>query len=156
MNKFSEKWCKRFMRLAKEVSTWSKDTHKVGAVIVNGKKQIIGLGYNGFAKGVLDTKSRIDDKELKRLYTIHAEENAILNTYENNTENTSIFIYGYPPCVHCTSLIIQAGIKDIYFYSPSTDISEYWKTNLDLAKQIALEVKLNYINLKDIFNWDSI
>lgn len=151
----NEKWCKRFMSMAKLVSTWSKDKHQVGAIIVDPDKRIIGLGYNGFAKHIQDTPTRLSDKELKRALMIHAEENAILNTYENDTKDGVIFIYGYPPCLHCTNILIQAGIKKIYFYSPE-DISEFWKTNLEFAKTIALEADLQYIDLKEKFKWEYI
>lgn len=151
-----EKWCKRYIELAKLVSTWSKDTHQVGAVIVNSNKQVIGLGYNGFAKHIKDSDIRLSNKELKRALTVHAEENAIMNTYENNTDGCAIFVYGYPPCLHCTNVIIQAGIQTIYFYSPSDDISEHWKDNIEFAKSIALEAKLRYINLKKKFKWESV
>lgn len=153
---FDEKWCKRFIELAKTVSTWSKDEHKVGAVIVNDKKQVIGLGYNGFAKGINDSEARLNNKDIKRDLTIHAEENAIINTYENNTDNTTIFIYGYPPCLHCVNVLIQSGIKRIYFYNPNEKVSRYWKKNLNTAKDIAIEAKLIYTDLKEKYNWKSI
>jgi dCMP deaminase len=51
----TKKWDKRFMELAKQVSTWSKDKSTgVGAVIVNDKKKVLSLGFNGFPRGVDD------------------------------------------------------------------------------------------------------
>lgn len=144
--KFTDVWNKRFIEAAKLISTWSKDSHKIGAIIVNENKQIISAGYNGFAKGIKDTNSRLNDKALKRELVLHAEENAILNSVRS-TKDCIIYIYGYPPCVHCTNLIIQAGIKTICFYNPNDSISDYWKENLKLAKKLTREAKIDYIDL---------
>ena len=52
-------WNKRFLDLAGHVAGWSKDpSTKVGAVIVNDDKQVLGLGYNGFPRGVHDCEER--------------------------------------------------------------------------------------------------
>ena len=41
-------WDKRFLAVAKEISTWSKDpSKKIGAIIVKDKR-ILATGYNGF------------------------------------------------------------------------------------------------------------
>ncbi len=46
------KWDKRFLKLAREISTWSKDpSSKIGAVIVNDERRILATGYNGFPRG---------------------------------------------------------------------------------------------------------
>ena len=108
------KWINHFIKVAEVVSTMSKDpNHKIGAVIVDKNNRIVSTGFNGFAKGIDDTDERLNDKETKRLLMLHAEENAILYAKQDLTD-CSIYIYGYPPCVHCTSIIIQSGIKTIY------------------------------------------
>lgn len=61
-----EKWDRRFLELAKQVSTWSKDpSTKVGAVLVNEDKHVVGMGFNGFPVGVADTEERLNNRELK-------------------------------------------------------------------------------------------
>ena len=73
-----KKWNERFINLAKEISLWSKDpTRKIGAIIVNKDKHIVGTGYNGFPMGIKDTKKRLNDKEIKRAISLHAEESAL-------------------------------------------------------------------------------
>lgn len=48
-------WEEYFMGLALLSAQRSKDPHtQVGACIVNEKKRIVGLGYNGFPDGVSD------------------------------------------------------------------------------------------------------
>jgi deoxycytidylate deaminase len=62
-----EKWDRRFLELAKQVSTWSKDpSTQVGAVLVNDLLQVVGMGYNGFPRGVEDWQMNVyADRELK-------------------------------------------------------------------------------------------
>jgi dCMP deaminase len=74
-----EKWDRRFLDLAKQVSTWSKDpSTQVGAILVNDLKQVVGMGYNGFPRGVHDWQERYDDREIKYPMVVHAEVNAII------------------------------------------------------------------------------
>jgi deoxycytidylate deaminase len=45
------KWDERYLALAKEVSTWSKDpSTQVGAVTVGSKKEVLSQGFNGFVR----------------------------------------------------------------------------------------------------------
>ena len=70
----------RYLNLAKEISSWSKDpSTKVGAVIVGDKDQIISQGYNGFPRGFNDSDDIYKNKPIKYKYIIHAEANAIYN-----------------------------------------------------------------------------
>ena len=48
-------WDEKFLGLCEHVATWSKDrSTQVGAVIVNSRKKVISLGYNGFPIGFDD------------------------------------------------------------------------------------------------------
>lgn len=143
------KWTNHFIKVAELVSTMSKDpNHKIGAVIVDKNNRIVSTGFNGFAKGIADTEDRLNDKETKRLLMLHAEENAILYAKQDLTD-CSIYVYGYPSCIHCTSIIIQSGIKNIYYKNSRKDntISDYWKHNLEMALSLATEAGVNVIEL---------
>lgn len=143
------KWTNHFIKVAELVSTMSKDpNHKIGAVIVDKNNRIVSTGFNGFAKGIADTEDRLNDKETKRLLMLHAEENAILYAKQDLTD-CSIYVYGYPSCIHCTSIIIQSGIKNIYYKNSRKDntISDYWKHNLEMALSLANEAGVNVIEL---------
>lgn len=142
-----KRWMDHFIQMAKLVSSMSKDpNHKIGAVIVNQDNRIISMGFNGFAKGVEDSQDRLNNKEVKRALMLHAEENAILQALAGKQDltNCDIYVFGYPPCVHCTSLIIQSGIKHVYFRFPDKKrkISDAWKQSFKLAEEIAKEVNL--------------
>ena len=76
----SNKWDNRYLNLAREVSTWSKDpSTQVGAVAIGEKGQVLAQGYNGFPRGVNDSLERYNDKEVKYRYVVHAEMNCIYN-----------------------------------------------------------------------------
>ena len=142
------KWNERFMTLAELIGSWSKDpSRKIGAVIVDNDNRIVSTGFNGFARNILDNIERLENKEIKRTLMLHAEENAILYA-KQDLKDCSIYIAGLPPCVHCSSMIIQSGIKTVYYKNTKKEKpSEFWKDNLLLAKQILTEagVKLTEI-----------
>lgn len=128
------KWDKRFLELAKHVSTWSKDATKVGAVIVDPEtRSVVSIGYNGFARGVEDTEERLMDRETKLKLIVHAEHNAILNSV-GSVRGYDMYVYPtmmVPPCCpECSKAIAQSGIKRVLSYKP-TELKDRWQ---ELAK----------------------
>lgn len=83
-----------------------------GCVITNRMRQIVGQGYNGYARGVDDNKMPQGRPE-KYGPILHADENSILNSNES-LEGATMYITG-PPCTHCWAQIIQKGIKRVVF-----------------------------------------
>ena len=105
------KWDQRFLDLAKLVASWSNDpSTKVAAVITRGKR-IVSMGFNGFPAGIKDDK-RLQDREIKNSFILHAEDNALLFAKQDLT-GCSIFTYPFMPCASCSSKIIQAGITRV-------------------------------------------
>ena len=140
-------WNKRFIELAQFISTWSKDpSSKIGAVIVDRNRRIISTGYNGFARGVSDERSRYDNRELKYRMVLHAEENAILFA-KQKLDGCSIYVTVMPPCSHCAALIIQSGIKNVFV--PKSPIPERWKDSVELTESMFYEagVSLNFVDV---------
>lgn len=129
MNKSSEyiSWDEYFMGVALLSAMRSKDpSTKVGACIVNQKKRIVGIGYNGMPYGCSDDDFPWDrDKDFlnsKYPYVVHAEPNAILNS-TSNLEGATIYVSLFP-CNECAKLIIQSGIKEIVYLSDKYDGSD--------------------------------
>jgi len=90
-------WDQRFLDLAKQISTWSKDpSKKVGAVAVGKNKEILAQGYNGFPRGINDSFTRLHDREEKYKYIVHAEMNVIYNACHNGVSlhGSTIYVYG--------------------------------------------------------------
>lgn len=136
-------WKERFMSMAKQTASWSKDpSTKVGAVIVDKNNRVISTGYNGFARGIKDLDERLNNREEKYKFILHAEENAILFA-KQDLSDCSIFIYGLPPCPHCASLIIQTGIKEIF--TVKREIPERWVNDMNLSKQLLEEAGVKLI-----------
>lgn len=107
----AEKWDRRFMSLAHLVASWSKDPRtQVGAVIVV-DRVVLGMGFNGFPRGVEDRPDRYSDRPTKYQYVVHAEANALINT-SGSVRDATLYTT-LAPCVECTKLLIQAGIQRV-------------------------------------------
>lgn len=130
------KWDERFLALAATVAEWSRDpSKKVGAVIVDDKKRVVSVGYNGFPQGVSDDE-RLNDKETKNEITVHAEINAILFA-NRNLEGCTIYVWPIPPCVRCAGQILQAGIKRVVSCLPEDN--DTWKASVLKGRALLIE-----------------
>ena len=138
------KWDGRFMRLAREVSTWSKDpSAQIGAVIIKDRR-ILATGYNGFPKGISDTSERLSDKEQKYPRVIHAETNALLNALNNGTivKGSTMYVYGLPTCADCTKTIIQSGIIRVVIPYAETAGVRWFMQWMDISRPMLEEVNI--------------
>ena len=138
------KWNKRYLEVAKQVASWSKDpSRKIGAVIVGDAGQIISQGYNGFPRGIKDTEERLNDRETKYKFVVHAEMNAIYNAIHNSssTVGASIYVTGLPVCRECAKAIVQVGIKNVYMDTKPVD---NWKQSGEDSLEIFNEAGINY------------
>lgn len=140
-----EKWDRRFLEVARLVSTWSKDpSTQVGAVVVDKLRRIVGTGYNGFPRGVEDAPERYGDRATKLAMVVHAEHNAILQAGERARGGT---IYVYPSfgapslCASCAKSVIQSGIVRSVGYAPDEgdERAERWKDELATAAMMCME-----------------
>lgn len=113
------KWDLRFLELAKHISSWSKDpSTKVGAVIVDDKKRIVSLGYNGFPIGINDSHEKLENRETKLKIIVHAERNAIIFA-NRSLDGCTLYTYPFMPCSVCAGIVIQSGIKRVVSYQTS-------------------------------------
>ena len=146
------KWHDRFLQLAKHISSWSKDTTQVGAVIINpDNKKIIGLGYNGFPRFVNDDPERYNDRETKLKFVCHAELNAILNA-NGPVDGCSIYVYPTmmkpASCPECSKALVQAGIRLLYYYE-NDNTNPKWAELEKFSKAILREGRVHCIEVKD-------
>lgn len=124
----------RYLRMA---AIWSENSYcirrKVGALIVK-DKMIISDGFNGTPSGfpnICESKEGVTFP-----YVLHAEANAITKVARSNnsSEGSTLYVTA-SPCMECSKLIIQAGIKRVVF-------SELYRITdgLDLLKNAGVEV----------------
>lgn len=119
------KWDKRFLDMAQLVATWSKDpSTKVGAVIASDKNRVVGTGYNGPPRGVVDVDLS-EDRERRLMRTIHAEVNAILFANVPDLSSSTMYVTA-PPCANCAAMIIQSGIRRVVALEASPDFTRRW------------------------------
>lgn len=128
----SVSWVKKYIELAKHISSWSKDPNtKIGAVAVGGKGQILSQGYNGFPRGISDTENRLVHRDIKYRYVVHAEQNCIYNATLNGVslDNSDLYVYGLPVCSECAKGVIQVGVKRVFMCYPE-EISIKWRDSM--------------------------
>ena len=147
-----DKWQHRFLTLAKHISRWSKDTTKVGAVIVDPvTNQVVGLGYNGFPRGVDDSDERLLDRDTKLRLVVHAELNAILNA-NRSVRGCHMYIYptmmGPSCCPECAKAIVQSGITRVYGYVNDAT-NERWQALAAFSNILLTEGGVEYISIEE-------
>lgn len=125
---------KRYIRMA---GIWSENSYcqrrKVGALIVK-DKMIISDGYNGTPSGFENVCE--DDNNLTKPYVLHAEANAITKIARSNNSSEGATMYvTASPCIECSKLIIQAGIKRVVY-------SEHYRLEdgVELLKRAGIEI----------------
>jgi dCMP deaminase len=140
------KWNKRWFELVDLVSTWSKDSTKVGAVIIPKNSDIPIIGWNGFPRKVIDLSERYNDRDTKYKLVVHAEMNAIYNAARNNINILDSTLYTtHFPCNECAKGIVQSGISKIYFKNENLDFWNRWKTSIETSMLIFKEAGIEYI-----------
>jgi dCMP deaminase len=118
--------------MALQVSKLSKDpSTQVGAVIFDDKRRLVSAGYNGFARGVNDKSSRLNDRETKYRLTLHAEKNAIV--FATGPLDGCTMVVTHPCCAQCAALVIQAGIKRVMWPKPNPEFKERWANDMALS-----------------------
>tara|TARA_B110001454_G_scaffold103797_1_gene97731 strand:+ start:84 stop:554 length:471 start_codon:yes stop_codon:yes gene_type:complete len=140
-------WGNKYMHLAKEISTWSKDpSTKIGAIVVGEHGQILSQGFNGFPRGIKDSEDRLNNRERKYELVVHGEMNAIYNASLNgiSLKGGIMYVYGLPICNECAKGIIQVGIKKVVAMRPEKYNSDWDKSNKN-AEALFSEAEVMYL-----------
>lgn len=146
MDKKQEQFDKSYLRMA---LVWSANSYckrrKVGAILVK-DRMIISDGFNG-------TPSRFEniceDEEGKtKPYVLHAEANAISKVAKSGNDSSGATLYVTDaPCMECSKLIIQAGIKRVVYmieYRVRDGIDLLRRAGVEVTKYELTEVKQNF------------
>ena len=143
-----DKWHLRFLAIAKEVSTWSKDpSTQIGAVAVK-DKVILSTGYNGFPRGIEDSTDRYKNRQEKYTYIVHGEMNCIYNAAHIGAklDGSDMYVYGLPTCSECAKGIIQIGVKRVFVCYPE-NIKEKWSESEKLSSGMYKQAGVDYYRL---------
>ncbi len=105
---------RRYLQMA---DTWAQNSYckrrQVGALLVK-DQMIISDGYNGTPSGFENICE--DENNKTKPYVLHAEANAITKVAKSgNSSNGATLYVTSSPCLECSKLIIQAGIKRVVF-----------------------------------------
>ena len=123
-----------YMRMAR---TWAENSYckrrQVGALLVK-NQMIISDGYNGTPSGFENNCE--DENNVSKPYVLHAEANAITKVARSNNSSEGATLYvTASPCMECSKLIIQAGIKRVV-YGEEYRIMD----GIDLLQRAGIEV----------------
>ena len=134
-----ESFDKRYLEMA---LIWAQNSYckrrQVGALIVR-DKMIISDGYNGTPAGFENVCE--DEDYNTKPYVLHAEANAITKVAKsfNSSEDSTLYVTS-SPCMECSKLIIQSGIRRVVY------CNRYRTTDgLDLLMRAGIEIV--YIDL---------
>ena len=124
---------KRYMRMA---MIWAENSYctrrQVGAIMVKDQR-IISDGYNGTPSGFENICE--NDMGTNYPYVLHAEANAITKVAKsaNNCDGGTLYVTT-SPCMECSKLIIQAGIKRVVYCDDYRS-----EDGLNLLKRVGIE-----------------
>ena len=140
-------WDEYFLGIAKVVALRSNCVkRKVAAVIVKDKR-IISTGYNGTPRGVRNcseggcprcNQMASSGTKLDECLCSHGEENAITQSAYHGVNIKDATLYTtYSPCLLCTKMIINSGIREVVFNAdyPMGEVS------MGLLKEAGIEVR---------------
>jgi dCMP deaminase len=145
------KWESYFMEITRLVAKRSTCIRRaVGAVIVK-DKQILSTGYNGAPSGIrhcrevgcLRQRMNIESGQRHELCrAIHAEQNAIIQAARHGVSIKDADLYCTNlPCIICAKMIINAGIRTLYYESGYAD--ELSREMLDESGIVRVQVTVN-------------
>lgn len=131
MSKFDDKYIKM-------AEIWAGNSYckrrQVGALLVK-DRMIISDGYNGTPSGFENICE--DENGVTKPYVLHAEANAITKVAKsgNSSQDATLYVTA-APCIECSKLIIQSGIKRVVYKD------EYRLTDgVDLLRKAGIEVE---------------
>ena len=132
----------RYLRMA---TIWAANSYcrrrQVGAIIVK-DKMIISDGFNGTPSGFENVCE--DENDSTKPYVLHAEANAITKVARSSNSSDGATLYvTTSPCIECSKLIIQSGIKRVV-YNESYRMHD----GIDLLKRAGVECVQIDINNK--------
>ena len=141
-------WDEYFMEFARLARTRSTCLRRgVGAVLVK-EKNILATGYNGAPRdvphcsevGCLREQKGVPSGQMHELCRgLHAEQNAIIQAAYHGVSIRDADVYSTTfPCVICSKMLINAGVKTIYYSEGYPD---------DLSRDLLVQAGVKLVHL---------
>lgn len=112
----ASKWSRRFLAVAEELASWSKDPIAPrGAVIARKDKTVASMGFSGFPKGVSDVPLMQVDLAARKARLLDAESNAILFSQDPNLAGATAYTWPGPPDMRGTTHLLGEGIFKLVY-----------------------------------------
>lgn len=135
-----DKWDRRFLELARLVSTWSKDpSTQVGSVIVRPDKSVASIGFNGFPMSMPDHDKHYLNRDEKYSRVIHAEMNAAIFSSDASMHGYTMYNWPLMPCDRCFVHLVQLGITRFVAAEANEMQLERWGSAFDKVRGYAEE-----------------
>lgn len=117
-------WTQYHYGFAAHAALKSKDTTKVGAVLVTPTGENILTAFNGPPKGVEDHPDR-RERPVKYLFAAHAEANLVAFAARRGIQTEGCTVYvTHSPCAACSRTLIQAGIAKVIYGTGTTSMPQ--------------------------------
>lgn len=130
-------WDSFFMGLALTVSKRSLDPHtQVGAVLIDEDNIIVGMGYNSFPRGLLDSALPTEAPE-KYLYMVHAEMNALANC-QSRPKGATLYVT-LEPCNVCAMQLINSQIAKIRYLLPRSSPGKEYLVSREILRKAGVD-----------------
>lgn len=117
---------------------------------------LLGIGYYGLPIGCSYDDFPFSTADDRDLYFCHAELNAIANKNCESVQNCTIYVLQFP-CCECAKILIQSGIKNIYFLNEETFQSTDAKAACRMFDAVDIKyTKLDMVTNKIVIDFDAI
>lgn len=149
-------WNNYFLDIAESIAKQNSSCirRQYGCVLVRSDKSIISTGYNGAVQGMTSCGERgscwrsyhniESGTQIEKCYAVHAEQNALMFAAKHGSSvKNSLCYVTANPCPVCLRLLMQAGVKAVYYrYNYPIDWEPYNEfSNYIFMQQVALTVK---------------
>lgn len=138
-----QKYLPMYMEIAETIAKQSVAKRlQVGSIIVNDSGRILSMGFNGMPSGWDNTCEYYEENNeilITKAEVLHSEANSILKcAKDGQSTNSSTMFCTHSPCLECSKLIHQAGIKTVYYRNKYRDDSgiEFLKKCNIIVEQI--------------------
>lgn len=145
-------WDQAFLRIAFDLSKFSKCVSKKVCALIVKDRRIISTGLNGTQSGEVNCNDVFNPNDFDReehhtwslLHEQHAEISAISYCIKNNMSIEGATIYcTLQPCFSCAKILIASGIKRVVYSK------EYDKAQGSLDVFLNSEIRIEKIELKE-------